>query len=126
MKKNYKKKVVTAKYLQEVLQLGNFIIKKKGDGEFSYIHIVTTDGGWMMDFREDTFKYGWILMLAAEERYHEILRAWITVSYHVTMCSPDPQFLDDTIKALQGLNQRALEMSENDKKEQVTDVAEKV
>ena len=108
-KKFNKKKAKGAKYLQDVLRLGNFIIKKKGDGEFSYIKVGTIDGAWGMEFREDTFKYAWILMLSTEERYREILRAWLTVSYHTVMCNPDPEFLNNAIKELQALGERAVE-----------------
>lgn len=112
-KKSGKKKVNSEKYLQGVLQLGNFIIKKKGDGEYRYIRISTVDGSWGMDFREDTFKYAWILLLASEERYHEALKGWIVVNYHTAMCNPDPEFLDNVIKELYALSDRAAAYAES-------------
>ena len=119
-----KKKAKQAQYLQIVLQLGNFLIKKKGDGEFSYVRISTIDGGWSMEFKEDTFKYAWILMLSAEEKYHEALKAWIVVCYHLTMCNPDGEFMEDVLKSLDGLARRSIEISEKSQKEAVEEVAE--
>lgn len=106
-RKSTKNKSHETKYLKNVLQLGNFLIKKKGNGEFSFIRVSTVDGTFAMDFREDTMKYAWLIMLASDDRYHEILRAWLTVAFHVVMCNPDPQFLDNTIKELYALNDRA-------------------
>lgn len=124
-----KKKAKQAKYLQNVLQLGNFLIKKKGDGEFSYIRISTVDGSWGMEFRDDTFKYAWIMMLSSDEKYHEALRAWIVVSYHMGMCMPDAEFLEEALKSLDGLQERSREMSEEtEQKEtiQETDVKQNI
>lgn len=111
-----KKKAKQAKYLQTVLQLGNFLIKKEGDGEYTYIRISTVDGNWGMDFREDTMKYAWVLMLSSDEKYHEALRGWIVTNYHLAMCNPDAQLLENTIKELYALNERNEERAENNSK----------
>lgn len=116
-KKSNKRRANSAKYLQDILQLGNFIVKKYGDGEVLYVRVCTADGSWRIDFREDSFKYAWILMLSSEQRYHEILKAWITVSYHTTMCNPDPVFLENIIQELHSLGERAQKMEEARQKE---------
>lgn len=107
-------KAKSAKYLQNVLQLGNFMVKKYGDGEYLYVRVCTIDGSWRMDFREDTFKYAWALMLTSEPKYYEILRAWITLSYHTTMASPDPIFIDKVIKEIYALQERAQNVKKNE------------
>lgn len=112
--KNSKKKVKQNNSLQFIVQLSNFVIKKKGDGEFSFVRIGTVDGSWHIDFRDDTFKYSWIMMLAAEEKYHNILLSWIVVCYHTSMCAPDPEFLDDAIKMLDNLNKRTIKRTEDE------------
>ena len=108
--KNSKKKAKSKNKLQFVIQTGNFVIKKYNDNEYSYIRIETAGGAWRMDFREDTFKYSWILMLCSEEKHHGILQAWIVITYHVAMCSPDPEFLDAMIKELSALDKRYQEI----------------
>lgn len=118
-----KRKTKGKKYLQKVMQIGNFIIKKLGDGEHSYIRIGTIDGGWRMDFRDDTLKYAWILLLVSDEKYRMALEAWLVMAYHVANCNPDKEFVDNTLKELFALGERAQLHSESDKSD-VTDIAD--
>lgn len=105
-----KRKKDNKKGIETLMQLSNFLIKKRGDGEFTFVRITCSDPSWAMEFREDTFKYAWILMLMAEEKYHGILESWITMSYHMTNANPDPAFLESCLRELESLNQRTLEL----------------
>lgn len=127
IKKQAKKKknsVVGSKYLKELLRLGNFLVKRYGDGEFSYVRICTADGSWRMDFREDTMKYAWILMLASDTKLHLALEAWIVITFHAAFCNPDREFIDNMIKELHALALRA-EDREKQRDDQQNSVDEK-
>lgn len=97
-------------------RIGNFILRSRGDGIHNYVRLSNSDGSWIMEWRDDTFKYSWILMLAAEEKYHKILEMWIIETYHVTSCAPDPQFNEDILNALESLNARAVAMTASEPK----------
>lgn len=104
----------------------NFIVSVRGDGEYNYVRVREVGAGWSMAFRDDTFKYAWILMLAAEEKYHRILLSWIVAAYHTAMCAPDPEFLEDIIAALGRLGDRSAEraLKEESDTESATDKTE--
>lgn len=116
---NKKKKVKKTKHKQNVtneikmiLQLDNFLIKKYKEDGMGYLRISDVNDSWRMEFREDTFKYSWILLLGADKKYHDILLAWIVLSFHMSMCVPDPQFIDDMLKSLEDLGRRSVERDE--------------
>lgn len=93
---------------------GNFIIKRYGDGRQTWLRITTADGGWRMDFRDDTLKYAWILMCMASENpgVQKALESWITITYHTANAIPDPEYLDRAIDNLYELNERAIALNE--------------
>lgn len=100
-----------------VCRVGNFIVRKRGDGEHSFMCLTTADGGWRTEYRDDTMKYAWVAMLATDPRHHEILHAFVVLAYHVTSCNPDGEFLNDAISALRGLQERAAAYESPDEKQ---------
>lgn len=122
-KKKSKKKTNKENTLHFVTQIGNFAIKKKHEGDFSFVRIMSIDGSWRMDFREDTFKYSWILMLASEEKYHGILQAWLVIVYHTAMCNPDPEFIDGILKEFEELSKRTFTIENEPEKESLSVVS---
>lgn len=113
-RKTDKKKATKVVHGQILLRLGNFLIKRYSDDIFTYIRITTAAGEWRMDFREDSLKYSWILMLAGDEKLHEVLRAWIVVCYHGAMCNPDVEFLEAQLLEFDNLGQRAMQFQQQD------------
>lgn len=108
MKRQKKTKAMTA--MTDICRLGNIIVKKSGDGMHDWIRVVTADGGWRLEWRDDTMQYAWVMMLAAgSEREKKILEMWTVMAYHTTNAMPDPQYLEDVADALQRLDKRTLE-----------------
>lgn len=106
-KKSDKKKSTNDFKEQNIIQLGNFIVKRYDDGIFLHIRITTAEGGWSIDYRQDNFKYAWVLTLLADEKFHDVLQAWMVMLYHVTACNPDPEFFERIFAELDNLGQRA-------------------
>lgn len=95
--------------LNVIGRFGNFLVCRVGDGQHSWLRVTTADGGWRMEFRDDTEKYGWVMQLCSDERLARVFEMWIVINYHVSGCNPDPRFLEDAVNALEGLKERTAE-----------------
>ena len=119
MRKRTKKDV--AQDMTLLARFGNFLVKSFGDGRNSWIRIVTVDGAWRMDFRDDSMKYGWIAQCLASENegVKKAVEMWIIVSYHTAHVWPDPQYLDEATDCLGRLQERVSKLAlEREMKEQ--------
>lgn len=117
MKFKRRKGKIGIEMVQEKARVGNFIIESYDYGEWRYLRIRSADGGWVLEFREDTMKYSWVSMLCSETRYHKILESWVVLLYHVTCAHPDPAFMYGIMGELGRLRDRALEEESETKKE---------
>lgn len=103
-KKNQLKSDVLGRY-------GSFIVRSWGDGLNKWIRIGTADGGWTMDFRDDTEKYAWILACMAEESegVQCALESWMVLAYHIAHVWPDKEFLEESVTMFGNLAKRISE-----------------
>ena len=105
--------------MTELARFGNFLIKRMGDGQSMWLRVMSVDGGWRMDFRDDSLKYGVIASCLASENegVRRALEAWIVVSYHTAQVWPDPEYLDEAADCLHRLrdrvSRREIEKEEN-------------
>ena len=99
----------------EIARFGNFLIKKIGDGQNLYLRVMSVDGTWRMDFRNDSLKYGWIISCLADGKdgVMKALESWIVLSYHMANVWPDIQFMEDGIKLFQQLQERVRRNNES-------------
>lgn len=90
---------------------GNFIVRSMGDGQNKWIRISTADGGWRVDFRDDTEKYAWIMECLAEESegVQCALESWIVLAYHMANVWPDREFLEEGVAMFGNLQKRLSE-----------------
>lgn len=94
--------------MMEIARFGNFLLKKFGDGQNSWLRVMSVDGAWRMDFRDDSLKYGWIASClgSGSDGVMRALEAWIIVSYHTAQVWPDPEYLDEAVGCLERLQKR--------------------
>lgn len=98
----------------EVLgRYGNFIVRSQGDGLNKWLRICTADGGWKMDFRDDTEKYTWIMACLDEESegVQAAFESWIVLTYHTAHVWPDREFLEESVAMFGNLKKRMAERS---------------
>lgn len=102
---------------RDLLNLGNFTITHKWINEDGYITISSATGSWQLNYKDDTFKYAWLIHLVANENMHDFLQSWVILMYHISNCSPDSGFMEDSLASLTSLNNRTLEeeLHKNDK-----------
>lgn len=96
----------------EVLKrYGNFIVRSCADGQDRWIRIGTADGGWRMDFRDDTEKHAWIMGCIADgsEGVQAALESWMVLAYHMAHVWPDREFLEEGVAMFGNLAKRTSE-----------------
>lgn len=104
----------------EVLKrYGNFIVRSWGDGLNRWLRIGAADGGWTMDFRDDTEKYTWLMACMAEESegVQAALESWMVLTYHMAHVWPDKEFLEESVAVFDDLKKRMAERSLEAEKE---------
>ena len=97
-----------AEGMTEIARFGNFLIKRFGDGQSMWLRMMSVDGAWSMDFRDDSLNYGLIAscLESEAEGVRRALEAWIVVSYHMAQVWPDPEYLDEAVDCLRRLQER--------------------
>lgn len=113
MRNSKKEKSKKTENSREIGRYGNFVVKSYGDGQHRWLRICTIDGGWRIEFRDDTEKYTWITACLGEESdgVQSALESWIVLTYHMANVWPDVDFLHEASILFGNYSKRLADMS---------------
>lgn len=90
-------------------EIGSFEVTIDQGAAFDFLRIRSKSNNWMVSYRSDNPMFGILRSMCTNKELIKGAEVLIIMAYHLTNSILDKEFVEDFFKALESLNQRALD-----------------